>query len=320
MDSLTQFVLGSAVGVAATGKSRAKYALVGGALATLPDLDILIRYQDDIEQMTQHRGFSHSLIFLVLIAPLISYLLKGFFKELSFPRLSVFVTLVLVTHPLLDALTTYGTQLFWPFVFAGSSVSIGSIFIIDPLYSIWLLLAFFTVLIARRDSLRALAANRWALIISTTYLLGGLLVQQLIISKVGAQYPKHELKVVNAPLGWSNWRVLLRKDDNYLKGCVSIGDMALRHITRGKRNQALMHSEKIGKYAHFSDGWYRLNRERDSLVLSDLRMGFGDWSAFRFKVGEYQNNELHPTPSKRLASNRPAMSKLVLSCQSENNQ
>ncbi len=320
MDSLTQFVLGSTVGVAASGKSRVKYALVGGALATLPDLDILIRYQDDIEQMTQHRGFSHSLIFLVLVAPLISYLLKGFFKELSFLRLNVVVGLVLITHPLLDALTTYGTQLFWPLVFAGSSVSVGSIFIIDPFYSIWLLIAFLTVLIARRDSLRALVVNRWALIISTLYLLGGLLVQQLIVSKVNAQYPEHEAKVVSAPLGWSNWRVLLRKDDDYLKGCVSIGDMRLRHITRGKHNQALMHSEKIAKYAHFSDGWYRLNREQNNLVLSDLRMGFGDWSAFRFKVGEYQDNELRPVPSERLASNRPAMSELALSCQSENNQ
>ena len=41
--------------------------------------------------------------------------------------------LAIITHPLLDAQTTWGTQLFWPFEWR---IAIENIFIIDPIYTL----------------------------------------------------------------------------------------------------------------------------------------------------------------------------------------
>ncbi len=76
MDSLTQVVLGSAVGYAVLGnKIGRKAALWGAALGTLPDLDVFIPYGGPVEAFTYHPGFSHSFIVHLLISPLIVWLI-----------------------------------------------------------------------------------------------------------------------------------------------------------------------------------------------------------------------------------------------------
>ncbi len=64
MDSLTQFVLGAAVSTVLLGKKLGprKAALIGGALGTLPDLDVLIPYDDPIDSFVYHRGWTHSVL------------------------------------------------------------------------------------------------------------------------------------------------------------------------------------------------------------------------------------------------------------------
>ena len=314
MDSITQFALGGTIAVAVSKHPRAKYFLMGGLLATLPDLDILLEHEGDIQRITSHRGFSHSLLVLIAATPVLSYLLKGWLKEISFKRLMLLVGLALTTHALLDGLTTYGTQLFWPLVFAGSSVSIGSIFIIDLFYSIWLLMVSILVFIKRISIKRRLQLTHWALGISSAYLLLGLVAQQLLLNKVYAQYPGYEAKVVSAPWAMRNWRVILKKDNEHISGCMNFERDQVREFYRGELNQHLLASPEIARYSHFSGNWYRLAREGDDLVLSDLRMGFGTWSAFRFKVGEYQQNQLVPVVSQRIPSVRPSFSELPLTC------
>ena len=73
MDSLTQIVLGAAVGEAVLGKKIGNRAMLWGAIAgTIPDLDVFVRYfTDPITATEMHRGFSHSLVFAVLMAPIL---------------------------------------------------------------------------------------------------------------------------------------------------------------------------------------------------------------------------------------------------------
>ena len=76
MDSLTQIVLGAAVGEAVLGKKIGNRAMLWGAVAgTIPDLDVFIRYfTDPITSSEMHRGFSHSLIFAILMAPIMGWI------------------------------------------------------------------------------------------------------------------------------------------------------------------------------------------------------------------------------------------------------
>ncbi|KEQ16008.1 hypothetical protein GZ77_05920 [Endozoicomonas montiporae] len=117
MDSITQAALGATIAGAIAGRRcSGKVLLAGAVLGTLPDLDVVINYGDDISNMIKHRGFSHSLLTLFPFSLLLAWLIHRFkpLPDWSFKRLWLLIATVLITHPLLDYFTSYGTQLTWP--------------------------------------------------------------------------------------------------------------------------------------------------------------------------------------------------------------
>src|SRR5690606_14219318 len=118
MDSLTQIVLGAAVGEKILGKKLGNKALLYGAIAgTIPDLDVFAgKFFDPITAIEIHRGLSHSILFFLLLSPLLGWLLSKFEQKnnITFREATWFWFLGLFTHALLDAFTTWGTQLFYP--------------------------------------------------------------------------------------------------------------------------------------------------------------------------------------------------------------
>lgn len=144
MDPLTQGALGAALPQAAGGSRHAATAgLLGFFAGMAADLDVLIRSSDDpLLFLEFHRHFTHSLVFIPLGGLLCALVLHGVFgrrRGLSFRQSWLFCTLGYATHALLDACTSYGTLLLWPFSharFAWNTISI-----IDPLFTLPLLLA-----------------------------------------------------------------------------------------------------------------------------------------------------------------------------------
>src|SRR5690554_5046755 len=137
MDSFTQIVLGAAVGEATLGKKVGNKAVLYGAIAgTIPDLDVVANsFTDTLTAIEIHRGFTHSFVFAMAFSPLFGWLIskmerRGPATRRDWTRLMFFG---LATHALLDAMTTWGTQLFWPIHFP---VAIQNIFVIDPLYTL----------------------------------------------------------------------------------------------------------------------------------------------------------------------------------------
>ncbi len=143
MDSLTQIVLGSSVAALVVPPRHRRMAiLAGGILGTLPNLDVVwfkLFSRDVVTEVTWHRGPSHSLLLLTVLGILLWLVLKSRSSLVqSFPlRWLLAIWLALITHPLLDAFTVYGTQLFWPM--NTPPVMWATIFIIDPLYTVPLL-------------------------------------------------------------------------------------------------------------------------------------------------------------------------------------
>ena len=119
MDSLTQIVLGAAVGEATLGKKVGNKAMFWGAVAgTIPDLDVIANFfVDNVTANELHRGFSHSILFSILMAPIFGWIIAKLYKnkEADWKDWSKLMFWGLFTHPILDAFTTWGTQLFWPF-------------------------------------------------------------------------------------------------------------------------------------------------------------------------------------------------------------
>ena len=170
MDSLSQIALGAAVGVAVMGRRTAvwKAAAWGAVAGTLPDLDVIIDHGDPIRNMVLHRAETHALFWLTLFSLPFAALVARLNGEWSlWRRWWLAMWLALVTHPLLDAMTVYGTQLALPF--SNHPYGVGSVFIIDPLYTVPLLVGGIWALVSRGGR-RGLAANAVGLAISTAYL------------------------------------------------------------------------------------------------------------------------------------------------------
>ena len=149
MDSVTQAVLGAVVADACLGsKLGRKAAWWGLALGTLPDLDVLARpLMDETAFLTWHRGWSHGILAMILGPILIAWLVKKIHgsKEISWRLAYTSCFLIWSTHVLIDCFTVYGTGLFEPF--SRDWVEMGLLFIIDPLYTLPLLIATFAALL-----------------------------------------------------------------------------------------------------------------------------------------------------------------------------
>ena len=139
MDPLTQGVIGAAFPQAVTRKPEIFAAGLFGFIAGIaPDLDVLIQSDvDPLLYLEYHRQFTHSLFFVPiggLICAVIFRLLLGRFFDLTFKQIWLFSALGFGTHGLLDAFTSYGTMLLWPFSDARFSWKIVSI--VDPLFTV----------------------------------------------------------------------------------------------------------------------------------------------------------------------------------------
>src|SRR5690606_24060659 len=186
MDSLTQALLGAAVQGSLLGRFQGRKALLyGAALGTLPDMDVLLDFGDAVGQMTYHRGFSHSIFLLTGFSLLLAWLVQRFRPQVGYgmQRLFVCVWLVLATHVFIDTCTTYGTQVFWPLPVAPANLT--NIFVIDPLYSLPLLLGVLLALFSGLGGAGWRALN-WALGLSSLYMLSSFVSQAVMTERFDA--------------------------------------------------------------------------------------------------------------------------------------
>jgi len=139
MDPLTQGALGAALPLATRHRKQAGVAAACGFLAGLaPDLDVLIRDPDDsLLFLEYHRQFTHALIFIPVGSALVAAAVYGLgqrWLSIGFLNVWLFCALGFATHGALDAATSYGTQLFWPF--DETRVVFSIISIVDPLFTL----------------------------------------------------------------------------------------------------------------------------------------------------------------------------------------
>lgn len=322
MDSITQAVLGASIQGALLGRWQGRKALLYGAmLGTLPDLDVVIDYGDAVADMTYHRGFSHSLFVLTGVALLLSWLTRRLPHNpgYSAQRLLFTVWLVLITHPLLDSFTSYGTQLFWPLMPTPSAWS--SIFIIDPLYSLPLCIAVALGLLSGlRD--QANRAPAVALLISSLYLgfgLGGkYMAEQRVETELARQgIEAQQLFSTPTPFNSLLWRVIVVDGEDYHEALVSWFDDAAPQLTRIPRGShlaaALADSPAHARLAWFTNGVLRYDQLGEQLVVTDIRLGMTGFHPFRFAFANWREGQWEPIAQiERLPGERGDLSRLQL--------
>ena len=169
MDPLTQGALGAALPQATRRKFHVGVAGVFGFLSGMAaDLDVLFQSSNDpLMYLEYHRQFTHSLVFIPiggLLAGSVLHLLLGRRLNLTFSQSAVFCTLGYATHGVLDAATSYGTLLLWPF--SDERIAWNIISVVDPLFTLPIIGLVLAAALKRRSSF-ARAALVWAMLYLT---------------------------------------------------------------------------------------------------------------------------------------------------------
>ncbi len=218
MDPITQGALGA---TAAQCGSTAKNTAVAGSLGFIAgmaaDLDVLIRSSTDpLLFLEYHRQFTHSLIFIPvggLLCAVLLYILYAKRRQFSLRQTIIACTLGYATHAMLDACTTYGTMLFWPF--SDMRVAWNVISIVDPLYTPPILILIVLAGMKKKTKYARLALA-WAVI----YPLLGLL-QRERAEAAGwelAQSRSHAPITLQAKPSFANivvWKIVYETDQRY---------------------------------------------------------------------------------------------------------
>ncbi|WP_417474705.1 metal-dependent hydrolase [Luteimonas mephitis] len=301
MDSITHLFYGGVIAAAIAPRAHRRAALLAGmALNTLPDLDVLplALCDDPVVRMTWHRAATHSW----LVLPFVAWALWALFRRRG-GRVAVeparwfrVILVTLMSHPLLDAFTVYGTQLFWPLPMRPLMWS--SLFIIDPLFLLPWLAAFVVAWFAREQVGRhALAAG---IALGIGYLGWSWIAKTLVdreadraLAAMGlAGAPRFS---VPTPLNTLLWRVVAMTPDGYVEGFRSVvadeGSMVFRGYP--SNTQALAEARDIAavrELAWFNHGFMRTQVVDGELVLSDLRMGSEPRYFFSYAVARREGD------------------------------
>ncbi|WP_312241719.1 metal-dependent hydrolase [Pantoea sp.] len=313
MDSVSQFVLGASVSMAAMGRRVPLWqsALVGAACGTLPDLDVFLDHGDAIRNMTLHRTETHALLWLTLVSPLLGWLIAGLFRQQpGWQQWCLAVWLTLITHPLLDLMTVYGTQLGLPLT--DYPYAIGSIYIIDPLYTLPLLICFAVALWRRGE--RGLRWNRIGLTLSSLYLIWSVVIQGVAIWQVKSDLARQGIstdKILVTPTAFNTlvWRIVVMEPGRYGESYWSLlSPRRELRVAWQPRGENLFREMKGDWYAErvawFSHGFYAVRENQGRLYIADLRMGEDPAYTFTFDLGSPERPAAHP---RRLSSPRPSL-------------
>lgn len=291
---------------------RWKAAVWGSVCATLPDLDTFIHYGDPIRDMTFHRGASHSLFYLTLFAPVLAWIISRIHHEPHlFKRWWLSAWLVLIFHPLMDVWTIYGTQLALPFT--DYPFGVGNIFIIDPLFSLPVLIGAAVALCWR--SPRALKWNAIGMAVSAVYLawtfgaqayVTGVARDSLRAQGIDAERVEVDPTSLNSVL----WRITAMTRNSYVEGLYSLfddtRDIAFTEHPRGAALYERLRGDwNVDRMAWFTHGFFKMERRDGVVTISDLRLGLEPYYGFTFAVFEVRDDQLVAIQPRRMGSTFP---------------
>ncbi len=288
MDSLTQATLGAAVGEAILGKKIGNRAIIWGALfGTIPDLDVIFSpLLDNAQDLAFHRGGSHSLLLMVIVSlALAKPLSKLWIKEKVSPlRAGTFVFLAWFTHVLIDCFTVYGTSVLWPF--SGERIGFNNLFIIDPLYTLPLLvsliwLAFYR---SKKQQPKRTRILNWGLGLSSGYVVLSFALKFYASHSFDADLARRSIEYnrrIEAPTAFNTllWRSIVEREDEIWVGYRSVFDMPSKPIRwtvypRQKEIVTPFASEReVQTIDWFSQGWWIARPHAQGIWIADMRFG-----------------------------------------------
>ncbi len=303
--------MGACLGEGIAGKKLGKKAMLIGALANnLPDIDVITTFwTEPAKELLVHRGITHSILFACIAGPLLAYLFQKTFTKnpLSFRRWLLLIQSGLFIHIIMDAFTAYGTGWFEPF--SHYRVTFNTLFILDPLFSLPMIIAAVVLLVLKSSSVQKRGVTyRLGLGLSALYLSITIGVKVYVNSVVSKDLSANSISYnsyMATPTAMNNvlWYAIAKKDDHFYIGYYSIFDedeqIKWELFTQ---NDSLLSpfkvSEEVAYLKRFSKDYYCLHKEENHVVFSDMRFGqIGGWYikqapfVFNFNLEQGKDNK-----------------------------
>jgi inner membrane protein len=285
MDTITHFAAGACMGELIAGRKIGKKAMVVGGLAQLiPDIDFIYGlWMSPAGNALAHRGFTHSILFLSLMSPVLAWLLRRWWgdKTFSYWFWAVFLAAQMVTHIFLDAFNAYGTG--WLEPFSHLRISFNTIFVADPFFSIPLGLGLVVLVFTRTQYPWRNVVAMCALGLSAMYLVYGLYNKWQIDQVARASFRRKGILVnsyFTTPTPFNNWLWYVVATDSkgshvgYRSVFDKSGEIAFQFFPR---NDSLLmpevDSHELDLLKRLSQGHYTVELRSDTLMFNDLRFG-----------------------------------------------
>lgn len=283
MDPFSHALLGAASAHSIARGSRRTAALAGMLGALLPDADVLLSSDaDPLLALEYHRQFTHSFaaapVGALIVAAVIWFVMRRrvAFGHLYWPALAGYVSALL-----LDACTSYGTQLLWPFTDARFAASI--VAVIDPVVTMILLIG---VLLALKSS--ATKAARVSIGVVLAYLAFGWVQHERaesLIARTAAErghtIVKHAVKPTLGNL--LLWRSVYLTGEEFFVDAVRVGVLSTPFIYAGGSVRRIkpidlvpplsmnsVQAADLVRFARVSEGFLARHPERPN-VIGDVR-------------------------------------------------
>jgi len=285
MDSLTHIALGACIGEAFFEKGFGKKAMFWGALAqSIPDIDFISSsWLNTSEALLAHRGFTHSILFALLIIPIFALTAERIHRphNIAFRTWILFFATEVFVHLFIDGFNNYGVG--WLEPFSHARYSFNTIYVADPFFSVWPGIAFFMRIILNKYSPQRRFWWKLGVIIPFIYLgycsINKLKINHDVKEIFTTQHIPHERYFTTpAPLQNWLWYVVAGNDSGYYVGFRSLFD-GKKHINFQyfPRNDSLLKpvadNEYLQKLIRFSQQFYTIENYHDTLVFNDLRFG-----------------------------------------------
>jgi inner membrane protein len=293
MDSLTQLALGAAIGEAVLGKKLGNKAVLWGAVAgSLSDMDVIPgMFLDTPDRLLFHRGFTHSLVFIILASLFFAWLFSKIYKQKQISRKEwlFYFGLIFTGGILIDALNTYGTQLLWPLKYR---FEFNTIFVVDPLFTLPLLVTLIWLMFKPRDAASRKRLSNIGLIIAGAYMLLTIVNKQVInsvfrnaLENQGLSYTR--MLTNPTPLNQLLWTAVAETETGFLIGYYSHFDKDKNvNFTSLPKNSHLLddlsHDTGVQKILRFTRGYYTVEPDSTGFLVNDLRFG----KVTNWKTGE----------------------------------
>ena len=273
--------MGAAVGEAVLGRKIGNKAMLYGAIAgTIPDLDVISSFfTDTVTALEIHRGFTHSIFFSVLFAPICAFIITRYDRYKNIKDWSWLFFWVFITHPILDAQTTWGTQLFWPL---DIRLAFKNVFVIDPLYTLPFLVFLILAMRQKKEAKKRRFYNNLGLLISSIYLILTLVLKGFAYQKFSEELaaqniPYKTLNTKPTPLNTILWSANIETERSFLIGYSSFLDTSAIQFSRYPKNHYLLGDlvdhPKVKRMVAISKGFYTVNKLNNVLYFNDLRFG-----------------------------------------------